>query len=126
MLILFLICSPLLLLGVTLMCVTKSGKVPPWLTWWVPMAKSFYKYQVNEQCTHAERIQMDGLSFLVFGLVVIFWFELVFLLWADWKIVGDLGVSIITMFGLFLSGRVSDFLCLQLLKRSGKSEMWLS
>lgn len=116
MLLIPLVCSPLYLLGVLLFVATRSGKVPEWLRWWRPLTKKINNLIIDDNYSHAERVGIDGLSFLVFAAILTFSFILIFLI-IDCINISELWIGLITVLILLLSRRLNDYVVLKIMTR---------
>ena len=62
-------CLILLLIawGIVLYSIGKSGKIATWIRWWQPMTRRVWSLTIDDSFSRTDKIQIDGLTFIIFG-----------------------------------------------------------
>ena len=115
MLIIFLLHLPLLLWGLTLYFAAKSGRVPSCLKWWYPMTGKLQSYEITDKYSHAERMQIDGIVFMVFTFVLMSWFLLLYVFLVDFKLFREEVTWLIAFLLLALARKVTEYASVMIL-----------
>jgi hypothetical protein len=57
----------LIIWGLLLYFAVKAGKIPFWIKWWQPITRRIWSLTIDDSFSRIDKIQIDGLSFIIFG-----------------------------------------------------------
>jgi len=117
MLIIILLSLPLFLVGWSLYFVAKSGEVPSWLKWWSPMTGKLQSYKIDERYSHAEKMQIDGIVFMVLCFVLVSWFLLIYIFLIDLRLFREEATWLIALLVLFFARKLIEYMSIVILEK---------